>query len=206
LAQIEDAIENRRKISDKLVCILEGNHPLKLWRFGNITEKICKELGVEYGTWTAKITYESAKKKFIYKHFCAHGHRSINSTADDEKRRRSNMELILKRLLKNKCADSLINSIGHTHKLLICEPTEKLYLVDDGKNIKAKYTKAQARDETGYINPDHRWYVSTGSFYKLYENGVSGYAERFGYDPVELGFAIAIVRGGIIQDVRKIII
>jgi len=37
-------------------------------------------------------------------------------------------------------------------------------------------------------------------------NGVSGYAERFGYDPVELGFAIAIVRGGIIQDVRKIII
>jgi len=206
MQEIKQAIKNRQKIKDKLVCILEGNHPLKLWRFGNITEDICTELEVPYGTWSAKITYESVKKKFIYKHFACHGHRSINSSADDPKRKLANMELILKRLMKDKFGDTLLNSMGHTHKLLVCDPTSKLYLVDDGTGIKAKYTKAQSRDETGYINPDHRYFVNTGSFYKLYENEVSGYAERFGYDPVELGFAIAIVRGGELKEVRKVLI
>ena len=41
---------------------------------------------------------------------------------------------------------------------------------------------------------------------KLYELGVSGYAERFGYDPIELGFVIVRVRDKQIVDIDKIVI
>ena len=58
--------------------------------------------------------------------------------------------------------------------------------------------------DKGYIHPDHRWYVSAGSFLKLYEEGVSGYAEIGEYDPVELGFAIARVRNQKIVWVDKV--
>lgn len=112
------------------------------------------------------------------------------------------MELILKRHLKHKFGDCLLMSMGHTHKLLICSPNPELYLTDDGSQITQKYTRSDKAD--GYIHPDHRWYINTGSFLKLYGDGVSGYAERAGYDPVELGFIVVMVRDRKIVDVRKV--
>ena len=53
-----------------------------------------------------------------------------------------------------------------------------------------------------YIHPDNRWYVNTGSFCRLYVEGVSGYAERAGYDPMEIGFPVLRVRDGKIQGIR----
>jgi len=59
-----------------------------------------------------------------------------------------------------------------------------------------------------FIHPDLRWYVNTGSFYKLYADGknVSGYAERAGYDPNELGYVVVRVKDGIINDVERVVI
>jgi len=116
LQQMDQAIEDRKPIRDKLICILEGNHPLKLWKFGRITERICNELGVVYGTWSSRITYVDRKGKLLFKHFATHGHRTINSTADDPKRRKTNMELSLKRLLKYKAGDVLLASTGKRYK------------------------------------------------------------------------------------------
>ena len=63
-------------------------------------------------------------------------------------------------------------------------------------------------DETDEHIPRHlRWYCNTGSFLGTYgPDGISGYAERFGYDPVELGYLIAEIRDGIIKDIKKVII
>lgn len=192
LVQIDMAIEKRKPIKDKLLAILMGNHERKVWRFGDITAKVCKELGVEYGTYTVKITVKGADGKLMYKVYETHGLRNITSTADDPLRRQVNMKLILKRQLKFKAGDCAVMIKHHTHKLLVCKPESDLYLTDDGKKIKQNYT-SWGQNES-YIHPDARWYGNAGSFLKLFGKDISGYAEIFEYDPVELGFLVLKVR------------
>ena len=62
MKQLDAAIEERDPIKHLLKFELDGNHPRKLWRFGNITAKLCDELNkrllkenhkatpIEYGT------------------------------------------------------------------------------------------------------------------------------------------------------------
>jgi len=207
MKQIENAIESRRPIAKKTIAMVESNHPEKLWRFGPITQEICKELNIPYGTWSAVISYKNSKGSLMYKHFATHGYGSINTSADDAIRRDSNMKLSLKRKLKDKVGDCALMSMGHTHKILISKPSSDLFITstkEKHKRLKQKYTQTHQR--ASYIHPDHRWYVNTGSFLKLYGLGVSGYAERFGYNPMELGFAIVKVRKGIIVDIEKVVI
>lgn len=96
--------------------------------------------------------------------------------------------------------------LGNSHKLLIVEPIKNLYLYDDGKNIKKGYTKPVSCMEHNYIPSELRWYVATGSYMKLFELGVSGYAEMAEHDPVEIGFAIVKVRDHNVVGVDKIIL
>jgi len=202
LQQIEDIVTLLWPIKSKLLTILTGNHEMKLWRFGNITRIICDKLSVPYGTYTSKITITNQKDTLLYKVFATHGRKSITSTADDPKRRLVNQRLILKRHLKFKAGDAVIMAKGHSHKLIVCDPEPELYLVDDGKKIKQKYITSSQNAE--YIHPDHKWYISTGSFLKLYgHDGVSGYAEIAEYDPLELGYCVALVRNGSIQEIQR---
>jgi len=203
LEQTKAAVNHREKIKKKLVTILDGNHPQKYWRFGAITAQICKDLDVPFGTWSAHITYKTKKGNIILRHFATHGRKFIGSTADDPVRRLSNMKLQLKRHLKEKFADCALMTKGHTHKLLIAEPTKTLYLTGES-SIKQHYTSYNPAG--GYIHPDHRWYVNTGSFLRLYGLGFDGYAERAGYDPMELGFAVARIRDRQIVGIDKIVL
>ena len=192
LAQIEQAIKIRQPIKDKLLFKLMGNHERKLWRFGDITEKICQDLGVDYGTYTAKITIKDKNGKLMYKIYETHGFKNITSTADDPKRRKVTMQLILKRHLKFKAGDCAVMVKHHTHKLIVCKPESDLYLTDNGQNIQQNYTSWG--QNVDYIHPDARWYGSAGSFLKLHGKDMSGYAEIMEYDPVELGFLVLKVR------------
>jgi len=201
LAQMDMAIKKREPIKDKLLFILQGNHCRKLWRFGDIVEKVCSDLGVDYGSYTAKLSVLDNNGELMYKLYATHGYRSITSTADDPKRRKTNMELILKRQLKFKAADCAVQVKAHTHKLLVCKPESELYLYDDGKKIKQAYTGWGQNEQ--YIHPDARWYGNSGSFLKMYGEK-SGYAEVAEYDPTELGFLILIVRNKKIIELRPI--
>ena len=201
--QIQQAVKNRQKIKDLLIAILDGNHPMKYWRFGNATQNICDQLGVRFGTWSCHITYLNKNNAPMYKQFATHGARIFRSSADDPIRQDSNKKLSVKRALKNKFADTVLNSVGHSHGLIICEPQQGLYLNASDK-ISQHYTKSKPTDD--YIPDNLRWYVNTGSFLKLFALGFSGYAERAGYDPIELGFAIASIRDGLIQCIDKIVI
>lgn len=202
--QAQKHIDHLRPVAKKIVVLLQGNHEAKLSKYGDLSQYMARELNVPYGTYSSKISYVTRSGNLMFKHFCTHGAKSITSTADDPKRRRVNMELILKRQLKHKAGDCLLESQGHTHKLLVCRPNPELYLTDNGEHVVQQYTHSHRAE--GYIHPDHRWYASTGSFMKLYADGASGYAERFGYDPVELGFVVAIVRNRIIEEVRPIVL
>lgn len=202
LRQMDRAIAKRKSIKDKLLLILDGNHERKLWRFGDITAKVCEELGVDYGTFTVKLTIQDTRGKLMYKIYETHGMRSISSTADDPKRRYTNMELILKRHLKFKAGDCAVMVKHHTHKLLVSSPASELYLVDDGKKITQQYT-GWGQNES-YIHPDARWYGNAGSFLKLYGEDTSGYGELFEFDPVELGFLVLRCRDKRIVSLDKV--
>ena len=192
--QMAQAVKEYRPIAHKMLFMCEGNHPFKLWRFGPITQLICDELKIPYGTWSAKLVARDARGQLLYKSFHTHGRKSITSTADDPKRRIVNQRLILKRHLKFKMGDCILMCKGHVHKLIVCGPESELYMKDDGVKIKQAYTMDHTDQTDDYIHPDHRTYVCTGSFLRLYGEDVSGYAEIAEYDPLELGFCIARIR------------
>ncbi len=203
LKQAKDYIEMIRPIKQKIIVRLLGNHCHKLHRFGNLSEFISHQLDIPYGTYESKILFMDNKTdKMLFKGFFSHGFRSITNQAYDPIQREANMQVRLKRLLQEKSGDCILMSMGHTHKLIVARPTKKLWLSDDGSEIKQRYT----HHEGEFIHPDNRWVVNTGSFLKLFQEGISGYGSIAGYDPVELGYALVEVRKGEIRDVRKIVL
>jgi len=202
LLQVEAEKRNLKPIAHITIAMCQGNHTLKLWRFGDLTRAICEPLGIEYGTWMFKLVVLDTKGNLMYKSLHTHGRKGITSTADDPQRRLTNAKLILKRHLKFKAGDVSLSCKGHTHRLLVCEPQSELYITDDGNRTKQAYTEL---DQTApWIHPDLQWYVNTGSFLKTFGDGISGYAEIAEYDPVELGFAVARIRDRKIVGVDKV--
>jgi predicted phosphodiesterase len=206
LQQYRSLVEMFKPIKERIVVVLEGNHDYKISaRFGNgVRDIFCSGLNVPFGTYSCKLAVNDRKGKLQYKAHLTHGYGNVNSTADDPLRQEANMLLSLKRKLHKKAGDCAFHAMGHTHKLLVKSPISKLYLADNGEKIKQHYTKADYTAE--YIDPDLRWYVNTGSFYRNFHMGESGYAERFGYDPTELGYAVVEVMNSDIKEIRKVIL
>lgn len=216
LPQYKESIKLMRPISKKLVTMLMGNHELGLLNeFGDLTAGVAQELGVPYGTYSSKISYRSKRDgRLLFKHYATHGRKPIGSTADDPERRDSNMRLQLKRHLKFKAGDTVLMSKGHTHRLLVAEPHHELYLHSDEERIRQGYT--DTIQTLPFIQYDLRWYVNVGAFYRVYgsdvvnydfdkpdEGAQSSYVENGEYDPVELGFAVVLVRDGLIRKVMR---
>ena len=206
LQQYKALVELFKPIKDRIIVVLEGNHDYKISsRYGNgVRDIFCSSLSVPFGTYSCKLAIGDRRGKLQYKAHLTHGFGNVNSSADDPVRQEANMFLSLKRKLAPLAGDCAIHAMGHTHKLLVKPPISKLYLADDGERIRQHYTKADYRSE--YIDPDLRWYVNTGSFYKNFHMGESGYAERFGYAPTQLGFCVAEVQDGNIENIRKVIL
>lgn len=208
--QIDHLISKLKTSSKKIALLKMGNHEGKLTKYKDYSKSAANKLNVPYGTYTAITTFSrrptngTKKEEYLFKTFSTHGYGSINSIADDPERLEANLNLSLKRKLKNKAGDCAIMSMGHTHKLLVAKPKTKLYLTSEDGELHQHYTKSD--QAARYIHPDHRWYVNTGSFLRLYLKGVSGYAERAMYDPMEMGFAVAKIRNCEIQDVDKVFI
>lgn len=203
LNQMAMAVERRKPIAKKCLAWLTGNHEYKLQRFGDITQRMAGDLGIPYGTYSCKISYKT-NGSVAFKGYHTHGFGSMNHMAGDEEQRLANMRVKLKRLLRFKAADSYLMSMGHTHRLLVRPPLIKLNMVDDGTKLRQVYDQPPGRYKPGDIlHEDSRFYVNTGCFLKTMALGFSGYAERAGYDPNVLGFAVAIVRDGKLVNVRE---
>jgi predicted phosphodiesterase len=205
--QMLAAVEQYKPIRSKILCWLKGNHTDKLHRFGNLTELMCRpeHLDVPYGTWSARLELADENGPFA-KMFLMHGGAfTLSSNAKDYEQRMANMKASLKMRMVHKAGDCVVMACGHTHKLMVVEPARKLFLVTDDGKLKQRYT-FPAMQADGYINPDSRWYVNTGSFLRLYQDGVDGYAERLGLDPVELGYAVVEIRDRKVAGVRRVVI
>jgi|GEM_PF-878900 len=211
-AQEDACVAERMPFRKQLITVLEGNHTYKSWTIyggrGGFTRKVCERLAVYYGSYTCKIHFVDRHGKLMFKSFHTHGRKAISSIAHDPIQRWANMKAILKRQLMNLAGDCTLMCKGHTHKLLTSKPQKNLYLVDDGNATRAKYTHAVNTHPTGFIHPDWRWYVNTGSFLRLYvkDSEVSTYSERAEYPPMELGFAVAVVRNREIVRVDRVVI
>jgi predicted phosphodiesterase len=209
LQQSKNVVKELEAIKGRGIVMLNGNHNQKLARFGNLTRDIvCERLGIPYGTWSCKVRLVTSDGeggvRQVCKMFLTHGiGGTLKSNAKDEEQRRANMQAALKRKLLNKAADCLIMAMGHTHKLITVPPSKKLLVVDDGEVIKQQYL-GQGDGAADYIEPDRRWYVNTGSLVKLYQMGTETYAERAGYDPIEMGYVVIDIQGGVVKDIRKV--
>ena len=219
IPQMTQARDKLKPIKSKVITVLQGNHEQRLEsRFGDITDWVCNELGIPYGTYSAKISYHAKKGgALLFKQYATHGYKGINSSADDLIRRRSNMRLSLKRTLSPMAGDTILMTKGHTHRLIIAPPESELFLVDDGNRIHQMYTFSSP--SAPYIDVNLRWYVNVGAFFRMYGDDVvsnpsdrplegvrSSYAEIAEYAPIELGFAVVMVRDGQITNVKTEIV
>jgi len=209
LEQAANAAAELEPIKERLLGVHEGNHEYKLTRVGVgnfVRDLICKQLGVPFGTYSAVYTIQNRKGDEKYKIFIHHGFGSLTSRAKDPLQKMANMQAALKDRLAPLMGDCALSAMGHTHQLFVVPPTSELYLTSKRGRLHQKYSGLTAGG-TGMIHRDHRWYANTGSFLKSYgPDGVSGYAERAGYSPVELGFVVATVEGYEIVNVEKVVV
>lgn len=205
--QIDHFYDKINPIRKLFAVLLDGNHEYKLYRYFPYIKRLCSKLQIPYGTYSTVISFHgrSAKeknKKLLFKVYATHGYGSIRSAAGPPERQETNMKVRLKDKLSPLSADCAIMAMGHTHRLLITPPISKLCITSDGKEMHHHYTSSQQNDH--YIHPDHRYYLNTGSFTKLFHIGVSGYAERAMYPPMEQGFPVVTVRNGKITNAHKV--
>ena len=203
LQQAHAAVKKLEPIKDKLLAVLQGNHEYKLAKFGDLAKEIADNIKVPYGTYSCIMSIKDTQGKLMYKIFYTHGAGNISSAADNTKRRNVNMELSLERFLRDKAGDCAVMVKAHSHKLIVSSPVNRLYLTSNEK-IHKDYTKGIQNAD--FIEPEARWYGCSGSFLRLYREGYSGYAERAGYNPSELGYLILVVRDKKIVSLDKVVI
>lgn len=203
----DELIEMLRPVASKIIALQWGNHEFKIANTFDITKYMCEKLGVNFGGYTAVIIFKvKGKKSHAFKWLATHGRKSINSTAKDDIQAEANMKAALKKHLSAmKFDDCVYQTMGHTHKLIVVEPTatKHVSLRTTTTTIKQDYRSPVSQSAT-YIPPECRYYVNTGSFLKTFaESGCVSYAELAQYGPVEIGCVEAVVQNGEIVDVKK---
>ncbi len=208
--QADKVIEMFYPIKDRILAWGAGNHELKLVNIMDFSEYMARELDTPYGAYVFKIAFRDSDGNLMFKTFHTHGSGTVNSNAKDDIQMAANKAASLKhKLSKTGFSDVIYMSMGHTHQLIVVEPTvqHKLFLTDDGTKIKQHYGE-QAAQNAKYIPPDSRWYTNTGSFRGLYSRpgeGVSDYGEACGFAPAEMGCALITVEDSCIIQVEKMV-
>ncbi len=198
---------------NKLVTIMDGNHDLRLMRAGiMVRDVLCAGLqgATEYNMFHFPLygTYTCIVDTGHYKIFMTHGRKTLSTTARDPDIRRANLRKQLRDRLAHKMGDCLVMARAHTHRLLVASPVPELFLYTDqkrkrGKSVRQAYQVTKPYEQGAYIDPDQRWYVSTGGFLRNYVENVSGYGEHGDYDPLEIGYAVVICRNGVVTNVEE---
>jgi hypothetical protein len=182
----------------RIITALSGNHEWTVRHYGDgVKEIFCERLKVPYGTYSCKIHVQDQKGRLQYKVFVTHGNGHISSVHPDPVMREASLKSQVKRkLAKELMADCHLNIIAHFHRPVIVHPYQSLYLVDDGEKIRQKYL-AEVNPRAAFIPEEQRWYAAVPGFLKKYGvPGVSGYVERSGLAPVELGFLVSHANSG----------
>ena len=201
LKQARALVKRYEPIRRRGLAWLSGNHEFMLHRFGDLGEQMARDLAIPYGGTACKILLRDKHGPIAKVYACHPSRWTVRSQAKDYEQRRANMMAAVKRFLVEKAGDCIVMAVGHTHKLIVVPPSPKLVLYDDGSKLRQAYLQGD-NSLPQYIDPDRRWYVNTGSYLRTQILGHDGYAERFGYDPVELGYAVLEIRDRKVVAVR----
>jgi len=208
--QADAVVKDFMPIKDKIIAWGFGNHEYKLLNTMDFGRYIAAQLQVPYGTYAYKFTAVDKQQRLMHKMFFTHGYGNITSSAPDDIRKTANRKISLRnKLCASGFGDCIYMSCGHTHQLVVVEPTvqDKLFLTDDGHGIKQHY-HVLADQNVPFIPPDSRWYGCSGSFLKLYSAPGSfaiSYAEVAGYAPSEIGWLEVHVQDGNVVNVEKVV-
>ena len=205
--QSNRAMEILKPIKDRILFIQLGNHEYKLINTVDFVGDWCKAFNVPWGGIMAKFIHLSAGKPQWKGLFC-HGNGSINTVAKDPIQGLANMKALLKRKLQYLAGDTIVMSMGHTHKLLRCKPTiqNQLTMTDDGEKLLQSY-RVDTDQSASYIDVEARWYVNTGSFLKTMSDpgeGLIPYSEVAMYGPIEQGYCKIIVKDHKVCTVERV--
>jgi hypothetical protein len=208
-AQADQVINYLRPIRKKVCAVGIGNHEFHHINTIDIAGYIADTLEIPYGSVSYKFT-ATHKGAVQHKFFCTHGRGNLPKGAKDPIQREANRKAALKAKLDGtKHADCILLAMGHTHQLIVVEPTvhKELMLTDNGAELRQQYRYHSAQNEP-YIPPECRWYLNTGSFLKLYSppgmRAIS-YGEMALYAPAEMGWIEVHVRGGEVASVEKVV-
>jgi hypothetical protein len=202
--QCEEVIADFHPVRERLLSWGEGNHEAKLWNVFSPGQYMSDALDCAYGGYTYVMQFFH-RDKLMFKWFCSHGSGRLPKGAKDPIQRLANRKAHLRRRLEaTGFTDTILMAMGHTHQLLIVDPTidqEKVLVTSDEK---VKQDRRHSTDQSAeYISPERRWYVNTGSFLKLYSDPgtrVVNYAEMAMLEPTSLGWVdVEVVDGQVVN-------
>ena len=207
--QAQAIIRDLTPLKGRIPVVLAGNHEWKLANVISFGDVIAKGLDSEYGG-AACVVHFGWKDKPAFKIHVMHGGWTPNSNAKDVVQADANMRATLKMKLQDQVGDCIAQFCGHGHRLLLQPPTahRQLYITTSKAGKINQNYKVPSQQNASYIHFDSRWYGVCGSFLKLYSPPGSksiGYAEMFNYKPTEIGCLRAVVKGGEIKYVEKLV-
>jgi hypothetical protein len=199
-------IKELAPIAEYILAIGIGNHEMKLLNVMDFSRYMAEQLNVPYGGYTYITDFRGANGKTMFKTFSSHGSGRLPKGAKDPIQREGNRKAHLKRKLEaTGVTDCVYMSIGHTHQLLVVEPTFLLQnvLTSSIHGVRS-HDKPKTRQNAKYIPADQRWVANTGGFLKLYTPpglGLTSYAEMALMEPTDLGWVEVDVVGCEVVDV-----
>ena len=206
-AQSDHLVELFHPVRKQIISWGEGNHEAKLWNIASFGQYISRELDCPYGGYNYIVQFYHENRR-MFNFFISHGHGRLPKGAKDPLQREANRAAHLKRKLEaTGFSDCIVMAMGHTHQLMVVEPT-----IDRATNLSTTSTKVKKQERhvtnqrAKYIPPERRWYVNTGSFLKLYADPgslVFSYAEMMMLEPADLGWAVVDIQGGRVMGVEK---
>lgn len=208
MEQSEVVSDELAPYADRILGLVNSNHSLAsgVRAVGDLDKDLVARVRAKSGVEIPRLTYEAIivlDEAAEHKWFLSHGFGSINSGEPDEAFRRAQMERQLRKALIRKPAGGRIvrydlKAMGHTHKLLVRRPQ----MIQGPEIDVERGANGEYRLQAKYAHDDPTWYVNTGSFLRLWLDGVSGYANIAGYDPVDLGHVVVTVVDNEVRDVQ----
>jgi hypothetical protein len=206
--QIEQEAKEFKPIASKCLAWLMGNHEWGQSKVMDMTLALLERMGIPeaYGGLACKLKLENSRGDAIGKVYLQHKTRGrFTSNAKDYEQRAANVRASVKMSLLNKACDCHVMACGHAHQVVCVPPSHILGVNDDGKTLGQVYLDdIHPRNDAAYIDPNQRWYACTGSFLRTSVVGIESYAERAGYDPVEIGWVVMEVRNNRIVGLQPV--
>jgi hypothetical protein len=208
--QADNLIKDLWGIKDRILALGAGNHEMHLANMASFSRYLADRLGCPDGGYTYKLICKDLNKDLLFRIFATHGSGSLPNSAPDLDSLEGRQKAALRRKLGNlRMSDSVYATMGHTHKLVVSEPTvrREINLTDNGHNQVVAHDGLRFAQNSSFIPENFRWYGCSGSFLNTFTapglHAVS-YSEAGMFGPAPIGYIKVHVQAGEIVHVETV--